>query len=182
MTTARDEYGRFLGPGEVQFVRVLPGPIERLWDYLTKSELRGKWLATGPMELQAGGAFELCFDHSTLSAEPTPGKYQGDGSAHKLQGKVLRCEPPRLLSYTWYCSEITFELFPEADEVRLVVTHRRLGDDPAALAEVGGGWHAHLGVLEDQLQGRAPRPFWTTHAQAEQEYLRRLNRGSGQLP
>jgi uncharacterized protein YndB with AHSA1/START domain len=174
MTAERDDYGRFLDAGEVQFVRVLPGPIERVWAYLTDSELRGKWLAAGPMELRAGGAFELLFDHQTLSAEPTPPKYQGDGSPHQLAGTVLRCEPPRLLSYTWYGSEVTFELFSEGAEVRLVVTHRNLGDDPATLAQVGGGWHSHLGILDDRLHERTPRLFWTTHATAEQEYLRRI--------
>jgi uncharacterized protein YndB with AHSA1/START domain len=174
MTSQRDEYGRFLGPGEVQFERVLPGPIERIWRYLTESELRGKWLAAGSMELRAGGAFELLFDHQTLSAEPTPPKFQGDGSPHKLTGTVLRCEPPRLLSHTWYGSEITYELFPDGEDVRLVVTHRKLGDDSATLGQVAGGWHVHLGILEDQLAGRTPRLFWTTHAAAEQEYLRRL--------
>ena len=46
------EYGKIIGTGEVRLERVLPGPIERVWKYLTDPELRGKWLATGPMELQ----------------------------------------------------------------------------------------------------------------------------------
>ena len=39
-----------------------------------------------------------------------------------------------------------------------------------------GGWHAHLGVLEDKLNDREPRPFWTTFLRLEQEYEQRLTR------
>ena len=30
-----DQLGEFNGPAEVRLVRTLPGPIERIWDYLT---------------------------------------------------------------------------------------------------------------------------------------------------
>ena len=53
MTAEPDEYGRFLGPGEVQFVRVLPGPIERVWAYLTDGDLRRQWL-TGSDDTMLG--------------------------------------------------------------------------------------------------------------------------------
>jgi hypothetical protein len=47
---ANDLHGQFTGPAEVRLVRILPGPIERVWDYLTDSEKRGRWFAGGPME------------------------------------------------------------------------------------------------------------------------------------
>jgi len=34
---ANDQYGQFTGPAEVRLVRTLPGPIERVWEYLTDS-------------------------------------------------------------------------------------------------------------------------------------------------
>jgi hypothetical protein len=39
---------------------------------------------------------------------------------------------------------------------------------------VAAGWHTHIGLLEDQLDGVEPRPFWTTHAALEAEYGRRF--------
>jgi hypothetical protein len=54
-----------------------------------------------------------------------------------------------------------------------VLTHRRLGDR-AAMLSVAGGWHAHVGILIDHLEGREPGPFWSTHARLEAAYDQRL--------
>ena len=35
--------------------RLLPGPIERVWAYVTESDKRATWLAGGEMELRVGG-------------------------------------------------------------------------------------------------------------------------------
>jgi hypothetical protein len=45
------------------------------------------------------------------------------------------------------------------------------------MLSVAGGWHTHLAILGDNLEGRTPRPFWSTHAKAEAEYARRLPAG-----
>ena len=62
-----DEPGRFTAPGEVVFVRQLPGPIERVWAFLTEPGKRARWLAGGPMELRVGGRVELQFRRSRPS-------------------------------------------------------------------------------------------------------------------
>jgi uncharacterized protein YndB with AHSA1/START domain len=173
------EYGVVTEAGTIRFERVLPGPIERVWAYLTESEKRGRWLATGNTEQHVGGKVELNFRHANLSPtkEPTPEKYKSMENGASVAGRVTRCEPPRLLAYTWgenfgEESEVTFELTPQGESVRLVLTHRRL---PAAeMLSVAGGWHTHLAILEDHLAGREPRPFWSTHARLEAEYERRL--------
>jgi uncharacterized protein YndB with AHSA1/START domain len=172
------EFGVVTERRTVRFQRVLPGPIERVWAYLTESEKRSRWLASGPMELRVGGRMELNFRNSDLSphAEPTPDKYK-KYEEHSVCGRMTRCDPPRILSYTWggeaSDSEVTFELSPRGQEVLLVLTHRRLSGR-AGMVSVAGGWHTHLGILTDQLEGREPRPFWSTHAQLEAEYERRL--------
>ncbi len=175
-------YGVVLETGTVRFERLLPGPIERVWEYLTDSDKRGKWLSTGKMDLRDGGKVEHIFRNTELSADKnTPEKYrQYEGKC--MAGRILRCEPPRLLSYTWNesrpgePSEVTFELSSRGKEVLLVLTHRRLPDDGSML-NVSGGWHTHLGILEDQLNGQEPRPFWATHAKMEAEYARRFAAG-----
>ena len=94
-----------------------------------------------------------------------------------MTGRVLACDPPRLLTFTWGgkpdSSEVTFELTPEAERVRLAITHRRL-DNRSMVVGVSSGWHVHLAILEDILNGDTPRPFWSNHARLEAEYERRL--------
>lgn len=166
-------------PGEVRIERWLPGPVERIWAYLTDSEKRGLWLAPGQMEPRAGGRVEHRFRHADLSHEKKPPARYGDyEGGHVMHGTVTRCEPPRLLSYTWGDgeddSEVCFELFPLEDgEVRLVVTHRRLRSREG-MANVAAGWHVHLGLLLDHLEGREPRGFWSAHGRLEAGYARHL--------
>lgn len=176
-----DDFGVIPEPGTVRFERLLPGPIERVWAYLTESDKRGTWLASGEMELRVGGRVALHFCHADLSPvkEPTPERYKRYEDGDGLYGRITRCDPPRLLSYTWgedqeASSEVSFELSPRGDEVLLVLTHRRLGDAPATLMSVGSGWHTHLGILTDRMQGIEPRPFWSAHMRWETEYKKRL--------
>ena len=35
-----DAYGDLIEPATLKIERLLPGPVERVWDYLTKSDLR----------------------------------------------------------------------------------------------------------------------------------------------
>lgn len=173
------EYGVVTGPRTVRFERLLPGPIERVWAFLTESEKRRKWLASGEMELRVGGRVELKFNHAELSAkiDPTPERYKHE-IGETFIGRITRCEPPRLLSFIWDItaadsSEVTFELTPRGIDVMLVLTERRLRDH-AEMVSIASGWHTHLGILVDRLHGREPRLDWSTRAQVEAEYEKRL--------
>lgn len=179
MTRDNDALGTSAAPGEVRIERWLPGPVERIWAYLTESERRGRWLAPGEMELRVGGRVVHRFRHADLSHErQPPARYGSYKAGHVMYGTVTRCEPPRLLSYTWgdgaEDSEVSFELFPlENGEVKLVVTQRRLRSRDG-MVSVAAGWHTHLGILLDHLEGREPRGFWSTHTRLEAEYTRLL--------
>ena len=50
-------YGALSEPATLTIQRMLPGPIERVWAYLTESDLRRKWLASGDMEMKVGAPF-----------------------------------------------------------------------------------------------------------------------------
>lgn len=165
-----DKFGQLIEPGTIRFERLLPGPVERVWAYLTESEKRGQWLASGEMELRIGGRVELIFSHKNLSPQddPIPEKYKEHEGGSTMHGKITRIEPPRLLSYTWG------EASGEESEVTFELTHRRLGDDRDILISVAGGWHTHLGILEDRLNGREPKGFWSVHMQMEEEYEKRV--------
>ena len=175
------DFGTRVGPGSVRFERLLPGPIERVWAYLTEPEKRARWLAGGDMQLAVGGRVELRFRHADLSPlqAPTPDRFAATANGSSLQGTVTACEPLRRLAFTWaegkaHPSEVTFELEALGDRVRLTVTHRRLGDDRAVLANVAGGWHTHLGILEDVLSDRVPQPFFAVFEGIEATYVERF--------
>ena len=176
-----DKYGKFTEPGTIRFERLLPGPVERVWNYLTQPHLRGKWLAAGSMALRKGGDVKLVFNHNTLTPfdESPPDKYRDLGEVSTMHGKITRLDAPRLLSSTWVEepgeSEVTFELSPQDDKVLLTLTHRRLGDDRETLLSIGAGWHTHLNILEDKLNGREPKPFWEVHMELEEEYGAQLD-------
>ena len=169
------EYGEVIGPRAVRLERLLPGPIERVWAYLTESEKRKKWFAEGPMDLRPGGTIEFVFHNSELApqGEQTPERFQQyEGMVSK--GRVVRVEPPRLLSFEWFedsgeASEVTFELSERGDQVRLVLTHRQLRNRQE-MVSVASGWHVHVGVLSDQLNGRETQPFWVEIDKMEKEY------------
>lgn len=169
------EYGTILESGAIRFERRLPGPIERVWAYLTEADKRAKWLARGEVQPWVGGGVELHFRHADLSpqVEEIPDKYRQYENGASFTAEVTRCEPPRLLSHTWADgSEVTFELTPQDEDVLLVLTHRRLTS--TEMLGVAGGWHTHLGILVDHLHGRTPQPFWATHARLEAEYEQRI--------
>ena len=171
-------YAELVNPDTLRFERLLPGPIDRVWGYLTESDKRGQWLASGEMEPRKGGSVVLHFDHATLSNEtaPAPEKFKDRGCG-ETPHLVTVWDPPRTLGLTWGSadepSEVTFELTPQEDKVRLVLTHRRLVQRKTRLG-VASGWHTHLTVLEDRLNGREPRAFWKAFSELETEYEKRL--------
>lgn len=173
-------YATLIAADTVRIERILPGPIERVWAFLTESDKRGRWLASGWMELRIGGDVELVFRNSGLTEndDPPPPKYAKYGAESRMHGRVTACEPPRVLAYTWgessgADSEVRFELSAEGEEVKLVLTHSRLIRREEMLS-VAGGWHTHLDILVDRLNGRTPPGFWTTHTRLEAEYAQRI--------
>ena len=61
-----NNYGELIDQNTLQFKRVLPGKIERVWQYLIDPELRGKWFASGAIDLNPQGVMELNFHHQSL--------------------------------------------------------------------------------------------------------------------
>lgn len=173
-----NDYGEFIASDAVRITRLLPGPMERVWAYLTEPDKRATWLAGGPMDLHIGGRVELNFRHGDLSPkEEAPEKYRDYQCGHKLDGRITHCEPPRLLGYTWddaseNPSEVIFELMPRDGDVLLVITHRRL--DRTGMVNVAAGWHIHLAIMAARLDGTPPPLFWATHARLENEYEGRI--------
>ena len=159
-------------PGTVKVERLLSGPVERVCAYLVESDKRAKWLAAGEFELRVGGKVRLEFDNGRLPNEkPLPAKYKDAGKG-AFEGVITRLEPLRLLAHTWPWdgveTEVSYELAPRGKQVLLTIVHRRL--TKPIVAKVLGGWDVHSGILEDILNGVAPRPFWATHDKLAPEY------------
>lgn len=171
---AREEsYGSATGPGEVRLERLLPGPIDRVWRYLTDGTLRGRWFASGEIEPRVGGLVTLVFRHADLSHEKEPPAKYAAYEGHVSHGTVTRWDEPRCFGYAWgddgEDGEVVFELIPKGHDVLLILTHHKLRSRDA-MANVSAGWHSHLGVLIDELEERPHRGFWTAHTRTEAEY------------
>lgn len=168
-----DAYGALTEPATLKIQRLLPGPIERVWAYLTESDMRRKWLAAGEMELKVGATFELVWRNSELTNPPGE-RPQGFGDEHRLESRILALDPPRLLALTFgNAGEVTFELERRGNDVLLTLIHSRLPDRKTTLM-VGAGWHMHLDVLVARATGKEPEPFWDGWSRLKADYERRL--------
>ena len=172
------DYGVVLESGAVRFERLLPGPIERVWAYLTEADKRATWFCGGETEARNGGHVALFFKHSLITKEQPPESMRRMNDEGALMGgTVTAFEPPHRLAFNWVGmgepdSDVEFVLTPESDKVRLVLTHRRLVTK-ARMTMISSGWHLHLDLLEDQLSAREPGGFWSRHEALEAEYAER---------
>jgi uncharacterized protein YndB with AHSA1/START domain len=173
--SAPDDYGVLTEPATLKIQRLLPGPIERVWAYLTESGQRRKWLAAGEMEMKVGAPFELIWRHDEMSG-PTGERPEGFGEEHRMKSRITALDPPRKLVFTWEGSgDVSFELEPKGNDVLLTVIHRRLASRETMLM-VGPGWHMHLDVLVAVATGKENEhePFWDGWQRLRKEYDRRL--------
>jgi len=172
-------YPEILSPTEIRFERLLPGPIETVWTYLTDSKKRGEWFASGPMEPRVGGKVSLRFKHSELSPNqaPPPDKYREmDAKGHQAEETVTEFDPPRRLAFTFGgTSEVRLELAPRGDgKVLLTLTHRKLANKERTGTAVG--WHCHLTMLVEKLEGRTPPAFWDVFRRIDAAYVNGIPR------
>jgi uncharacterized protein YndB with AHSA1/START domain len=136
--------GVLLEDGErraVRFERRYAAPPEAVWDALVEPEQLRGWLAEATVEPRVGGRVELNF---------------GEEPGERTVGTIRVFDPPRVLEYGWTYegepeSVVRFELRPEADGTTLVLHHRLLSIEAAP--GYGAGWHAHLDLLGEQLEG-----------------------------
>lgn len=164
--------GKILDAHSVRFERLLPGPIELAWDYLTKPELLKTWFAEVKLQPRVGGAIEV-----TMGAEEA-----GDCNASGISGVVRAFDPPHVIAFTWIPrrqqkdgsveavdeGEVRFELKPQGDRVLLTLIHTRI--PTKELAGYGGGWHAFLDALEARLDKRPGVPVATNYNDVSKFY------------
>jgi uncharacterized protein YndB with AHSA1/START domain len=168
-----DAYGVLTEPATLTIQRVLPGPIERVWAYLTDSDLRRQWLAAGQMEMKVGAPVELVWRNDELT-NPSGQRPPGFSDEHRMQSRITELDPPRKLAITWGSTGgVSFELEPQGNEVLLTVIHRRV-PDRTTLLNVSAGWHMHLDILVARATGKEPGPFWDGWSRLKKEYDQRM--------
>jgi uncharacterized protein YndB with AHSA1/START domain len=161
VTNFNDLHGTLADGSTLRIQRRLPGPIERVWSYLTDSDLRRQWLASGTMNLQAGASFELVWRNDELSTSPAE-RPDGFSPESRATCQFVEVEAPRRMRYLWPgVGEVTIELEPVGNDVMLTLTHRQLSGEKLIL-NVCAGWHAHLVLLVALVEGNRPPSLWAT--------------------
>jgi uncharacterized protein YndB with AHSA1/START domain len=165
-----------VAPDAIRLERVLDAPVEKVWRYLTEAELRSQWFMGGT-DATGVGEFDLLVDHDKLSDEavPYPESYASFKGAVWTE-KVIRFDPPRLLETTFQGGKngnVTYELLPEGDRTRLILTHSGI-QSPVGAQDFGSGWNSHLTVLQERLAGRSVKDFWALHARSREEVAKVL--------
>jgi uncharacterized protein YndB with AHSA1/START domain len=147
------------------FRRVYQHAPEQVWDAIATPEGLRAWLMCthAVIEARAGGRFDL------VSGPP----------GYHSTGKILVWEPPRALEYEWNVEPVPemprgqnaifrYELTPDGDATRLVVTYRRITKQTAR--GFLPGLHAFLDRLEAQLDGRALPDWMQRFAELRADY------------
>jgi len=139
----------------LQFVFYFAVKPEKVWDGLVSPESNRIIFAGADFEadLRPGGSMRWI----------GPG---GDGKPTALvNGEILRCEPPRLLEYTFQLgqsalkSRVTAELQPETEATKLTITHDQWDEADLAYAFCSDGWPRILSRLKTLLEtGKTFRP------------------------
>ncbi|WP_129779055.1 SRPBCC family protein [Peristeroidobacter soli] len=141
-------------PGEtasvpsVRFTRLLPGPIERVWSYLTDPKKLPAWYGeVALLEPRQGGKVRLVDGH--------------------IRGIVTQWQPPHKLVHTWNVFDAddaedavsaypesypTFELESRGTEVLLTFEHFPVLE--RFIPQNAMGWHTLLDMLTDAVNDR----------------------------
>ncbi len=156
-TIAHDPFGKLIEPATLRIERLLPGPAERIWSYLTQSDLRRAWLASGQMDMTAGSPFELVWHNDELTS-PAGKRPAGFSEEHRMQSRIIEANRRS----GWPSpgareARVSFDLRPEGDQVLLTVIHRRITDRAMTLM-VAAGWHMHLDILAARCTAPGPSP------------------------
>jgi len=147
----------------VEFKRLIPGPLELAWEFLTKREKLKTWFADLTLEPRLGGAVDVHFDPDTCG-----------GCSAGVRGVVREFRPPHVLAFSWIQlkaqpdgsmqerdeGEVRFELAARGDKVLLTLLHSRLSTDE--LIGHSAGWHAYLQNLESLMSERGRIDFMAT--------------------
>ena len=125
----------------LRFERRFPHPVAKVWRALTEVDELRVWF----VEI-------LDYERSRLTFEPGADLAFLTSSGESAgSGRVVACEPPTLLEYTWGTETLRFELTEDGAGTVLVFTN--IVDDHDTAAAVEPGWGTGLDRLGARLDG-----------------------------
>lgn len=166
------DFARMENGSTLVIQRRLPGPVERIWRYLTDSALRSTWLAAGEMDLVPGAPMELVWRNDNLS-DPSDTRPAGFPEEERMTCHIIAVDPMRLLSFAWGKGAVTIQLEPQGDSVLLTLTHTGL-DEAGRRNGTAAGWHMHLDVLAARAADTPAASFWSGWVALRDSYAARL--------
>jgi uncharacterized protein YndB with AHSA1/START domain len=161
-----NELGKIIDESTVRFERVLPAPIERVWQYLTSSECLPEWLGEGSIDQRFGGKVKLKLDNEGVESERR---------IDNIEGTVTFIDPLRALAYSWGAAgsdattNVSMQLSTVGEQTSFVLTHSQLPAE--AMAEVMAGWHAILDILKARLAAVPAPKFNKRFKEVLQTYI-----------
>lgn len=134
------------------YVTYIATTPEKLWEALTNSEFTEKYFFGSKIESNWQEGSDVTYSRNGQVTD---------------YGKILKCEPLRLLSFTWSHTDdeaqreqptkVTFELKPMDSTVKLTLTHENLVnadfvDRDDTFEGLNNGWPAILSNLKSLLE------------------------------
>ena len=155
-------YGNLTANDTIRFERMLPGPIERVWAHLVEPDKRRLWLADGPMTLIPGGEISLRFRNAELSRDDdrAPERYGAQENSGEVHGRILLCEPPHRLAFTWGDDPSRPGDAPSEVEIELIAAGERVE-----------GQFFVLGATEVENDRLRERRTWLLDQSSSRSYL-----------
>lgn len=168
---SEESFATLTAPTTLLIKRWLPGKRERVWDYLTDSDLRRKWLAAGDMAPTPGHKFTLTWRTDDLSPDaPAP---EGKSGEHSLDSEIVTFDPPEKLEFRWGNGTVTFKLEQKGEKTLLTLTHTGI-ETRSGRVGISTGWHSHLDLLVSEVSGTERDAFWTKYEALNKIYEERV--------
>jgi uncharacterized protein YndB with AHSA1/START domain len=137
---------------EFVYVTYIETTPEKLWHALTDGDFTERYWFGARLrsDWKVGSPFEMVRSDGTVSDA----------------GKVIECDPPRRLAYTFvnlsdkyrneFPARATFVLEPHGKLVKLTLTHEGFSADSKMLPAISKGWPATLSSLKSILETGQP--------------------------
>jgi uncharacterized protein YndB with AHSA1/START domain len=148
------------GRAVLRFERSYAHPIERVWDAITQPTELAEWFlpyhAEIELDLVEGGSYVM---------------RMADPDSTVLSYSVLRVEPPRLFEHTSMDDgTMRWELEPDGDGCRLVLTQTMSSYERAVESHYASGMHHSLERLGLALDGNAIEWSWPRWEELRDQY------------
>lgn len=135
---------------------ILKAPVERVWDFLTRSDCLERWFHPATRDLVSAGPYEFY----KSAEDKTPGY---------CWGEVLEAQAPRLLVYTFahewlggHATRVSWTLTEIPGGTLLDLVHDGFEDAPVdvfdSLSGHCAGWDEHFVKLRERVQETVGEP------------------------